>query len=391
MGKKKFTPCSLYDTEKLVCWLDMMAAQGLMLEHEGYKNTYAKFVESEKKKTFHRIWPKDSLNEYKDAKELRESYGWELVSSSFDYDIYRSFDDSSLRIDNEEKNDFYCKKASNKRLLKQILQILFSVAVLILILFISPFMIVSEYDGLFMVIEFLIIFVMEILKGICNIRMILKIKTGNKNKPIDDNINWKKETIMHQTPNIISTIVLILFGFILIWNKFDVPVSSPLPEDNLNLPFATVIDFTDDKASCFPKKSILNKYKNWETPVAKDNYEWNEYAKIKTEEEYQITCGISVDYHETAHPIIAKAVAKLYIAEAKTTPYAFGNFGECPSFGFDFEAMYYSEAGDKIYVFQDGNKIIHFTIGCYGELPEGFDAEKFNRKCLEIMAESFRE
>lgn len=390
MSKKKFTPCSLYNTEKLECWLNTMAAEGLLLEHEGYKNTYAIFKEAEKQKTYHRIWPKNSLNEYRDAKELRESYGWEFVASFSDFDIYRTFDESSLRIDYDKKNRFYIKKSAKKRLLIQIPRILFSVIINALILFILPYIIVSDPSVLIISSIALVVFVFETINTVRNICTIQKSSKQKEKSSSDEDIDWKKRTLMHQIPNNILIVILIILYFFMLWAKFDSPVSEALPADRTALPFATVTDFTNSKTSYTPKTSKLNVYEKWEAPAAKNNYEWSEYAKITDDDGNEITCRLVVDYHETIHPSLAKAVAKLYVISSKLTPNSFEYFGECPSFGFEYEVMYHKEIGDSAYVFQNGCKIIHFSLGYYGDLPEDFNENEFNEKCIEIMAESFR-
>lgn len=390
MSKRKFTPCSIYNTEKLENWLNTMAEEGLMLEHEGYKNTYANFKESKSQKAFHRIWPKDGLNEYRDANELRNSYGWEFVASFSDFDIYRTSDESGLRIDCDEKNRFYIKKGAKKRLLLQIPKILFSLIIIAFILFLLPYIIVSDSSVLIISSVTLVVFVFEIINTVRNICTIQKLSKQKEKASSNDEFDWKKRTVMHQIPNNISVVILIILYFVMLWAKFDSPVSEALPADKTDLPFATVTDFTNTKASYTPKISKLNVYEKWEAPAAKNNYEWSEYAKITDDDGNEITCRLVVDYHKTIHPLLAKAVAELYVISSKLTPNSFEYFDECPSFGFEYEVMYHKEIGDSAYVFQNGCKIIHFSLGYYSDSPENFNENEFNEKCLEIMAESFR-
>lgn len=391
MGRKKLTPCSLYKTEMLECWLDKMAEEGFLLEHEGFKNTYAKFTEAEKQKTYHRIWPKDSFNAYRDANELRKSYGFEFVASSFDFDIYRAADAEALKIYSDKGNDAYAGKAANRRIVFRIIEILILLILFILVLFLIPFILVADKLGILMCLIAISFFIGNLIKNIKSIRMLNKQKKRNGNNSAAENTDWKKATIRHQIPNITRIVVLCILFVLLILAETDSPVRTSIPDDRSGIPFATVIDFTEDKASYQNGKKIINYYEAWETPVAKCNYDWNERAKIRTDDGYEINYSLTVDYHETAHPLLAKALARCYITEAKTTPYAFSSSGDSPSFGFDYEAMYYSDAGDKNYIFQQGNRIIHFSIGCIYEIPENFDINAFDEKCLETIAESFKE
>lgn len=391
MGKKKLTPCSLYKTEMLECWLDSMAAEGFLLEHEGYKNTYANFKEAEKQKTYHRIWPKDSLNNYKDANELRKSYGWEFVTSSFDFDIYRTTDADALRIDNDKGNYAYAEKTAKTRIIINILQTILSVAVFALIMFILPYIIVSEPSGLLMCAIGLVVFIDRIIKSIKNIFLLNKLKKRTEYKLNKENIDWKKETVSHQIPNLLTLVVWVTLFFLMLWADTYDPVRAALPDDRSNIPFATVIDFTEDKSSYQCEKKILNVFEEWKAPAANNNYEWSEYAVITDDDGNEITCRLTVDYHKTIHPLLANTVAKLYVISERLTPNSFDYFGDCPPFGFEYEKMYHNDLGDRVYVFQNGCDIIHFSLGYYTDSNIDFNENRFNEKSVEIMAESFKD
>lgn len=387
MSIRKLSPCSAYNTQMLEAWLDSMASEGLLLEHEGFRNTYAKFDKTDKTKAFHRIWAQDSLNDYHDAKELRESYGWEYVCSSSGFDIYRAFEESALRIDEDKKNNLYNKKSASKRTVFKIIALIFSLALTAIILYIFPFIIVSSTKGFAFGFEIIILLGYDIIEKIRSIMMLRRIGKGKIIRS-DREYDFKKPRILHMIP---LAVLIIMFLAVIVLENTDIPIKASLPSDRSQIPFATVIDFTDDKSSYVEGKSIMNNYEKWQTPVAKVNYEWNETAEIKADDGSVIKYNIGVDYHETKHPLIAKSVAKLYVRDARLTPYGFGSFGESPSFGFDYEIMYEADAGGRNYVFCDGNKVIHFHIGCLSETPENFNIEEFDDKCVSVMAQSFME
>lgn len=386
MRKRKLTPCSMHNTQKLELWFDKMTSEGLFLENEGYKNTYSIFRESEPQKSFHRIWPKDGINEYSDAKNRRKDFGWELVASSQEYDIFRAYDEKALLIDYDKENNKYVNKSAKKRIIIQILLMLFSIFSFTLIALFAPYIIVSLPMGLFSAILLSFISLLEIIKTIKNIFMILKLKKRNESDIIDENINWKKDTLKYQIPNILYIVILAVFLLIVLYGKGNEPISEALPADKSSVPFATVIDFTNNKESYTPQKSILNKYEKWETHVAKCNYEWTESAIILGNDGKEIKCSLFVDYHETIHPSLARAVAKLYVISSRLSHNAFTSYGKCPSFGFDYEVMFHREFGEPAYIFQDGCKIIHFYFAYYEDIPEDF-----NNKCIEIIAESIKD
>ncbi|MBQ2974511.1 MAG: DUF2812 domain-containing protein [Clostridia bacterium] len=385
MSKKKFTPCSVYNTEMTEYWLNLTASEGFLLEKDGYKNTYANFTESEKQKVFHRIWPKQSLKKHKWILELREEYGWEKVSTSFDFEIYRAFDDSSLRIDSDESHEKFIKKSACRRILLQIIQLLFSIIIFCLTLFIAPVLAIAENGGLFFAILVLILLLIDCIKCIKNIIMLKRISKRKENRFIDNSINFKRKTTVHQFFNMLSLVLLVISGLILSFAKFDTAVSESPPENKHDLPFATVIDFTEEKDSYALRNSILNSNENWETLVSPVNYEWNESATIKTDAGTETDCTVIIDYHETLHPLLAKYIAKMYILGAKTSDFEFKGYGDCPEFGFDYETMYYSSLEFTAYVFQDEGRIIHYQIRTDEKV-----SEDFNEKCAEIIADKFR-
>ena len=254
-----------------------------------------------------------------------------------------------------------------------------------------PYVIISAQSGLLMALIILAILTVEAVNGIKKIRTLSKFRKGIT-ASYEKETDWKKSKIKNQIFNFTSLILLIIFAFLLMWLKTDSSVPASLPYDTSEIPFATVIDFTDDKASYSTEKRYnLNIYEKWETPVAKTNYEWSESAKIKVRGGNEIAYGITVDYHDTIHPAVAKIIAKLYILEARFTPYAFAYFEESPALGFDYEVMYRTEAGDKVYVLQQDCRIISFSVGCFGEIPEEFDSDEFDDKCVKIIADSIKE
>ena len=385
MIKRILTPCSVHNTHKLELWLDEMSSEGFLLENEGFGVMYSKFRESEPQKTFHRIWPKDSINKFSDAKNRRKDFGWEFVASSTEYDIFRAYDEKALLIDYDKENNKFIEKASKRRILFQIISLFFSLLSLTIIAFLSPIISVAIPTGIFSVIILALITVSEIIKTAKNIFMISKIKRREYAKQTEIILNRKKDTVKYQVPNLIFIILLAIFLLIISYGKWTKPIAESLPDDKSSVPFATIIDFTDSKDSYASQNSILNKYEKWDTPLSVNNYEWTESAEILDKNGKKIRCTLFVDYHETIHSAIAKAVAKLYAIISRTAHDPFVSYADCPPYGFDCEIMYNREFGEPVYIFQNGCKIIKFNLSCYDDIPEDF-----NKRYIETVAESFR-
>lgn len=388
MSIKKLTPSSVYDYHKLELWLNNMAAEGLLLEDNGYKNTYAKFAESEPVKHFHRIWPKDSMNNYGDAREHRKSFGWEYVASSTDYDIYRSADEDSLLIDNDDKNDYFVSKAIKRRKLFKILECLFTFIAFIFFSILCPYIIISIPQGLWISVLIFLTFILDIIKCFRNIHLIQKFK--NREKSEESNMDWKKSKISHQIPNFLSIVLYSVFFIILILSESTESIKQSLPDNSSSIPFATVDDFVADRAFYSLDNSIINTYERWKTPVTTQNYEWNEKAKILNENGQEIKCYLLVDYHKAKHPIIAKMIAELYYTEIKLSRYTENKIENSDVFGFDFEKKYLSEIGFESYILQNGNDVIRFSIDCTKDNSDGESETVPAEKYVEIIAESIR-
>lgn len=390
MHKRKLTPCSMHNTSKLELWFDKMASEGFILDQEGYKNTYARFNVTDPQIAFHRIWPKEGFNHFNDVNNLRKKFGFEFVSSSAEYDIYRSYDEKALLIDYDSENIRFVNKAARKRIICQTALTLFYLISFLLIALITPCIIVLSPTGIFSSAILLIVSLSEIIRSVRNIFMIVKLKNRNEKDNNISSVNWKKESLKHQIPNIIYIILLFIFLFVNLYGESIEPVSKSLPEDKSEIPFATVIDFTNDKDSYISQATILNKYENWKTPVAESNYEWKESARIISSDGNEIKCSLFVDYHETVHPLLAKAVAKLYNVFSRLSHDPFESYGDCPRLNYDYEVMIITETDSYIYILQNNNTIIQIKLICSSETAEESELIKFRDNCVRIIADSIK-
>ncbi len=165
---------------------------------------------------------------------------------------------------------------------------------------------------------------------------------------------------------IFKIIFLIIMLTVLIGLRYIKPFKSDLPDDKLNIPFATAADFSADKAANKIDSAIISSYfKDWKTLVSSQNHEWFEIAEIATESGEKLGLILEVDYHETADPALAKAVAKTFYFENRY--FSSGSFEEfdIAELGYDYGKLYKADIDDYIVLLQRDNKVIRASFTEY--------------------------
>ena len=128
---------------------------------------------------------------------------------------------------------------------------------------------------------------------------------------------------------------------------------------------------------------IANTVYEWSDPISPVNYNWDEIAEVTLSDGRRIEGGLYVDYHETAHPVLARQLAREYVwaenydswitnlfSKNKTEPEAMDvdldAVAEAAGIGsFDFAAAFYNEIHMPTLILQKGNKVIHVTYHQY--------------------------
>lgn len=351
---RRFIPCSLFNISKLEDWLEDMAADGCILQSLS-NSGIATFIKTEPKIIHYRVWPKNKFSDEGDVKRLRESYGFVRIDENTNLDIYITDSNTSNHIDNDEDAERFHKKAIKHQRYLCIFDLISALAAIAFYFFIKPFFLTAVTFGWAFSILPVLLILFTAIKGLIKLINIGKLKNPSTKPDINEKNNWQAASILNTVLNISEkAFVIILIPLLIGWD-YNVHIDSHISSCNEELPFATVKDLFPDAEYQERTRSDRNVYNNWSLFFAPVNYEWNEDAILTFSDGSVYRCHLRVNYHETASPFMAKAVAREYIRKDNSL-FSRLDIRDLPQLDADY-AVFYSYITNTI-VIQNDNKII---------------------------------
>lgn len=353
------------------CWYTDMAAQGFHLKKIG--RVCATFEKGEPKKIKYRI---DVLGKGPTGEQLEvyKSCGWDFVTSTRDFSIFSSPEDSNspeLHTDPEEQG--YTLLELDKRLKNNLFII--SIAMLLLfgilfsIFFLEKRPYLSMIEGpLFQQILFSVIELYVFYTAIRNYIILHKLrKSLLEGKGINHREDWKKSRIIYGSFGILFMLIA-LMGVIIPWAEIVKRETYTLPESSIELP---IIRLSEIEQS--PQLKRLVKYNSrgvdWGNHVS---YDWSLLAPVQYEVDEQGTVegkmwednsgeyspSISTQYYQLVFPQMAYGLIEdmmdKYSFITDTVPEKVENT--------KFDIMYIAADKFSKQVFASwGNRVVHIT------------------------------
>lgn len=365
----RLAPCPPYDVEGTESWLADMAAKGLHLKEDGIFAGVAAFEKGTPKHVAYRLDAsmKDTsmFGENLGAPdsetiEISRIYGWEYVAVRGQFHIYRA--ENAVR---ERNTDPVVQALALKEVQKR------------------------QRSSLFNLLFWLLIYPMAYRMDNGMILTVVWIGTWY--------FLFTTLIIGLMVGGSIAELVHLLG--MAISEEYEVP----LDEYEGNPPFATMVDLAEGmwreengaaggkadgsdvsvSAYRFSLLGIANTVYEWSDPVAPVNFNWDEVAEVTLSDGRRIEGSLYVDYHETAHPALARQLAREYQWREKYDHWMANLFSKDEDEyeelevdwtaaaksagvgGFDFAVAFYNEMHIPTVILQKGNKVIHAAFHQY--------------------------
>ena len=395
-----------------------MAAEGFHLKEDGFFAGVAAFEKGEPKRAAYRLDAAmkptgmfaDNLGA-PDAEtiEISRLYGWDYVAVRGQFHIYRTAAEavSTGRIVRERNTDpavqALALKEVQKRQRSSLFNLLFWLLVYPMAYRLDNGMLLSVVwvgTGYFLFSTLVI----GCLAGgsaaeILHLRKLRKQLLDGE--MLNHGKDWRENALRHHVVRGVK-ILLVAVWIGMMMHLLGLAISKeyevPLDEYEGNPPFATMTDLAEELAAeegsdsgsgvmvadyRFTMLGIANTVYAWSDPISPVNYSWDEIAEVTLSDGRRMEGGLYVDYHEMAHPVLARQLAREYqwtenydnwvtnlFSKNKTelAPMDVNLDAAARAVGigsFDFAAAFYNEIHMPTLILQKGNKVIHVTYHQY--------------------------
>lgn len=370
-------PYPEYDMEGIESWLEDLAAQGLMLDYNGYVFGFMQFQRHEPKKLKYRLEaiPKKNPYGFKDPPDPEEraqafyrEFGWEYLGQFFDYYIYRSTDENAVEL-NTDPTLQAVSLDNVRRRNALVLWITIAAIAAACVILLRKGRVVTEIinEGWLSLTLFAAFMLTTVITwSIRHLHIIKLQKKLRKGESLNRDKNWRRGQWLRRLWIILPWLCLAGYH---ITNAISV---TPVVDNALiaaeyqePLPFATMAEM-DFERSYDPQ--IEQQLSIWYDPLSPTNFFWAENAYMEDPDEVRWFGGIELYWHEAANEWLAEEIIREYLQVQEFysayTPVEI----EARDYGFDFLAVYQNYYGAHIFI-RNGDTVIKaiFTVHTWGE------------------------
>lgn len=378
----RLPPCPIYDVESFQTWLSDMAAQGYLLDRDGFFFGFASFevatpcimeyrlqAARKKKSAFDEGEPDE------EETELSEALGWEYVARKEDFQIYRSADPAARELNTDPHvqalalSEVIRRTGANRAY--WIFELFFWLILYPALVLDFKVLLFSTVIGTGLTLFALFLALWTFAGHFAKSRQLKllreRLRLGGSTTGKAD---WRSGAVRHRALWIshklcvaawfIAIISMALGNF---GDQNDIPITSL----EVSPPFATVAQLYPG-AEYEPDNSMnslgLNSVERWSAAIAPENWYWRESADL-TYGELSWSVSLYLNYHETVSPLLARGIAWEYHMEDRRSKY----YEELtlPELGLDY-ALAYRDVGHSIHVILQNDKVvIHATLSQYGQ------------------------
>lgn len=397
-------PYPAYDIEGIESWLEDLAADGLMLDPDGYVFGTMQFQPAAPRKLKYRLEaiPNRKIFELFAPKEVNEKartlyreFGWEYLGIFQDFYIYRSIDENPVELNTDPTIQAQTLHSLRRNTLAQLF--LFTALVIggvILAHTREPLIMRFIFRGwqrTLLFLTFMAVWPIYFLLAYLHLTRIQKqLASGRELKR---NKNWRKNRFIRHFLLALPMLLYIAQGIGNITADNSV-WDCRLHPDNFpeSLPFVTMAHMESQREyepDIEPQLSI------WDTPLTPVNNYWHEYAYLTHPEHERWYGGLTVYYHEAVSEAVAKHLMNTYInqQDAVLVPdWAPGTTYESEEldatvYGFDRLTLYHSMGADVLYL-RKGNIVIKAIVNVHvwGDGAEEYLIEPWLQKTALLLA-----
>lgn len=352
-------PCPEYDVAGTEQWLTELAAQGLMLQKDGFFLGIATFEKAAPQRVKYRVlpankntsfWSGDNGEPDLEEIELSKEFGWEYVVKRGEFYIYRAMDVDARELHTDKEVQALAMKTIRKRQWEYLLVSLPLCLIYFSLVFGSKLFLSMVYIGtwvyLFFMFSLLWSAVVSTVRAIKLLKLRKQMLEGNSS---DVGTDWRRNAWRHHVVSITGVVLSITGILMFLWvvlNLYSYTGQIPQKEYIGNPPFATMADFLPGGTRNLTNMSYgnMNTVREWGDVLSPVNYEWDEVATITHPDGRKLSGGLEIIYHEARLPWIAKRMAWEHFIKGKQED--------------DFELLTLKIEGmDSVYAY---HSILHF-------------------------------
>lgn len=320
----RFPPCPGYDVEATESWLQSMAAQGMILDEDGFFAGFACFVLGEPRRIRYRVEaapPKGMFDDHtgpdEEARSLSEEYGWHFVARRGDFYLYACEDADSIELHTDPRVQAISMNQIRRRAVGSLISFLLWLVLYPLILGnwmpLAVFLMIGTPVSLLGNVLVVWSIGSSAASAVQLHRLWKRLRAG---QPLNHHKNWQTRARRYHGSLVAYFFLLVtFFGCLLaLWNadaRGD--FTQPLEDYGETLPFATMEDFVPD-AQFQPRsdgmlESTVERHTDWLAPQILSVHQ---SGSLRLADGRTVSGGLTVDYYETAAPWMARELAREY-------------------------------------------------------------------------------
>ena len=369
----RLPPCQPYDVESTESWLSDMAAEGWMLEKDGFFLGFATFERKDPAPVRYRLeaspkrvgtWSDDGGIPDREAREMNEDCGWEFVDRRGQFFIYRSGDPRAVELQTDPQVQAIAIKAVEKR---QLGSFLYLTAIAFLNLFLrflrgmSPLLFAVK-AGLPATLLLALFLLGALTFGIGEVLSLRRLKKRLKEGiPPDHRKDWKKTRRRWFGSRVLFWGLFILV-FVLLFRMLGDTLENrdrmPRSEYPGKPPFATLADFAEGEYRTTWNDIHYDYASRWSNAFLEEGVEWSEQAEIRRPDGTRLSGGLKITYFDARSEALAKLLAKEFKRTDRANARKDYEELACPDLGVDDAAAYRSLAHFPCIVLRKGNIVL---------------------------------
>lgn len=319
-GCYRFCPCPSYDIRGTEEWLTDMASKGYHLEKKGIVlGSLFCFIKGEKKEVRYRLQATGWRDEPEDeVQEVSREYGWEYVDIRGDFYIWRTEDASARELITDSTVHAAAVEVLQKQQRNSIIWTIIE-GVFFLILTRFSFLTLPICFGTWRVLLIGACLLYMLIKDIRKVKTIGKIKKqlllGETPKPT---YPWREKKGWYHFKNVAENVIWIVVVLLIVQGSLRLEgIGVGTSEKEAEVPFITMKELCTEPEVTTEREVHVVKQEKWWDLLASVNYVRSEkYETGGWNEESGSRSGywnnMTVCYHETWFPWMAKCIAKEY-------------------------------------------------------------------------------
>ena len=328
---RRLIPCPAYDVSGTECWLEEMAAQGWMLQEDGFFCGIATFEQSEACRVQYRLaaaekstsmWADNNGDPDEEELELNEAFGWKYVAKRGEFHVYRCSAPEGRELHTDKEVQALAMDAMKSRQWDNLIRCFMWGIVYPYVTLHGKIMLAMVGIGTipvgFMILAVLYLLGVPMVNAVKLIQLRKKVSEG---KTFGSGTEWRKGVWKQCAVNVLrlcAATYAVVF-LLTVWSN-DVMGEEyiPLAEYAGEVPFGTLEDILPSGEMDFSTWNTEDSMREWSDLLSPVNFEWDEHGTVDVSEGTQLYGSLDVTYHETRGEWIAKRLVDEYAREAKT-------------------------------------------------------------------------